>query len=693
MPKLFIILASLLVALPVAAEAQNASFWAEAPEVRVRLISGVEATGQDGTIPLGLEIALAPHWKTYWRNPGTAGLPVSVDWTGSENFAQATMRWPAPLRFEYAGIESFGYTDRVILPISLGPAQIGAAVSLKARVDMMACEKLCIPFTFNLALDLPAGAATSSEYAGELASWEQRVPKATHPQLGITDVQRTENGYSLRVTADPPLTQPDVIVEARSGYVYGKPAFTPGTPAILTVTRAGEADPSIQDDTEITLTLIDGDRALEKTVSVPATSNPATATATAAPERMSLLSALMAAFIGGLILNLMPCVLPVLSLKLLSIVSHGGAPARHVRLSFLASAAGIITSFLALAGIAIGLKQAGMAVGWGLQFQHPAFIITMVGLLTLFSASLYGLLHIPLPRFMADAINDTLPAPGQHDNTLLGNFVTGAFATILATPCSAPFVGTALGFALAGGSVDILLTALFMGIGLATPYLLVATFPALAHKLPRPGRWMNWLKIVLGTALLITALWLASTARQQLEQEMAMYVVGAPLFVLTLLVVKESFSRPIILLKAVGLLAALLAASSAYEHFTAQDEQVHVRWQQFDQPRIATLVSEGKTVFVDVTADWCLTCHANKKLVLDTEPTTAVLSGANVVAMKADWTRPNDEIAAYLRSFGRYGIPFNVVYGPGAPQGIALPELLSAEVVKEALEKAGTPSP
>lgn len=685
MRKLSVILTALLALLPqVASAEETASPWATADEVQVRLLSGQVAADTAPTVTLGLEIRLAPHWKTYWRTPGTAGLPVTIDWTNSTNLKSADIAWPAPRRFEFSGIESFGYTDELVLPITAHVATPGQALHLAAAVNMMACAELCIPFNFNLALDIPAGQAVPSSFAETISGWQQRVPQATHDGLSIDRVETLGNTYSVTVTATPALTTPELIVEAPSGYMYGAPRLVQGNPATLIVTRLGEAPADLKPDPSITLTLIDGDRAIEKTVA-PQPMN------SAPPEVYDLarlLSALGAAFIGGLILNLMPCVLPVLSLKLLSVISHGGSPPAHVRYSFLASAAGIIASFLGLAGIAIGLKQAGMAVGWGLQFQHPAFILTLMLLITLFAASLWNLIHIPLPRFLADAINDRLPAPGEHDRTLLGNFITGAFATILATPCSAPFVGTALGFALSGSALDIVLVALSMGFGLALPFLLVAAFPQLANKLPRPGKWMNWLKAVLGIALLFTAIWLASTARQQLDPALARMVAGVPLVILAVLWIRASIARPMVFLKGIAGIIVVLGAVAASESLWPASSSARIDWQLFEEARISSLVAEGKTVFVDVTAEWCLTCIANKKLVLSVEPTISLLNADNVIAMQADWTRPNPAIADYLRSFGRYGIPFNVVYGPGAPQGLPLPELLSAEAVKNALQQA-----
>ena len=409
-------------------------------------------------------------------------------------------------------------------------------------------------------------------------------------------------------------------------------------------------------------------------------------TAAAVPE-ISLLVVLGLALIGGLILNLMPCVLPVLSIKLLSVVSHGGREAGPVRVSFLASAAGILVSFLVLAVVAIGLKAGGMAAGWGIQFQQPLFLTAMAVVVSLFAANLFGLFEIPLPRALADLAG----GHGGDGHGLASHFLTGAFATLLATPCSAPFLGTAVGFALARGVAEILLVFAALGLGLALPYLLVAAFPGLATRLPRPGPWMITLRRILGLALVATAVWLLSVLAVQIGLT-ATLIVGALLVVLGLaLALARRLPRPAVTgaVLAAALAAFLTPAAFEVRPSALQTNQDAGEWEPFDQARIAELVASGAVVFVDVTADWCITCQVNKTLVIDSDAVREILGNGEVIAMRGDWTLPSQEISDYLASFGRYGIPFNAVYGPDMPQGEPLPELLSVDAVLEALERAG----
>jgi suppressor for copper-sensitivity B len=335
-----------------------------------------------------------------------------------------------------------------------------------------------------------------------------------------------------------------------------------------------------------------------------------------------------------------------------------------------------------LAAAMVGFKAAGIAVGWGVQFQQPLFLVFMVALVTVFACNLWGLVEVPLPSWLAG-----LGAKGD-EKSLLGNFAIGAFATLLATPCSAPFLGTAIGFALAAGPLEIFAIFMALGIGLAAPYLAVAAAPRLAMGLPRPGRWMLVLRRVLGVALAATAAWLVSVLVTQIGGTAALAVAGlvvaaaAALWRLSAPALRRVV--PAALLAAafiVPLVAATPPAASAGDAF----------WRDFDRGEIDPLVRGGSIVFVDVTADWCLTCKVNKELVIDAPSMRRRLEAPDVVAMRADWTRPSDAIAAYLRSFGRYGIPFNAVYGPGAPRGIALSEILTADRVLAALGAAAGP--
>lgn len=447
------------------------------------------------------------------------------------------------------------------------------------------------------------------------------------------------------------------------------------------------------DQADLTITLADDPRGAEFSVqATPATADTLAlmdALPKAMPEGPSMLVMLALAVLGGVILNLMPCVLPVLSIKLLGVVGHGGGETRTVRLSFLASAAGIITSFLVLAAALVALKSAGLAIGWGIQFQHPWFLVAMALIVTLFACNLWGFFEVHLP----DAVNE-IGASTTHVHSLGGHFMTGALATLLATPCSAPFLGTAVGFALARGTLEIMAIFAALGVGLALPYLLIAAYPKFATKMPKPGRWMVILRRFLGFALAVTAIWLVSILAIQVSQ-MAAILIGAIMVVVAgMLYVHKRMHhrygrRSWVAVGIVAVLAFAVPDNTANgPNAQASTAKLDGLWQSFDQRTIQKLVSEGNVVFVDVTAEWCITCQVNKAVVIGKGEVYTRLNSSGTVAMQADWTRPNPAITQYLSSFGRYGIPFNAVYGPNAPDGIALPELLSQSVVIEALDKA-----
>ena len=690
---LFVLLAALLAANIPAHGASGP--WQRADTVEGRLIAAVEGMGEGtgtlGRVPLGLHLKMKPGWKTYWRSPGDAGLPPQLSWEGSGNLAGTDFRWPAPHRFTLFGIETFGYDGEVVFPITAKPAQAGQPLDLKASVDLLVCSEICVPQHLDLTLDVPAGpAASSGGDANLIARFASYVPgDGTASGLGIESVRTSGKDLEVVATGREPFVDPDVFVENAAGAVFGAPtvAYADGNRRItVTLPSTGQLVPL--DGLPVTLTLVDGARSLETTATV----NAAGSTGSGLGGTPGLIAILGFALIGGLLLNLMPCVLPVLSLKLLSVVGHGGSAPRQIRAGFLASAAGILFSFMVLAGAAIALKLTGSAVGWGIQFQQPLFLVFMVVLVTGFAANLWGLFEIPLPRAIADAALGGHHAGGHHSTSLSGHFATGALATLLATPCSAPFLGTAVGFALARGPLEILAVFAALGLGLALPYLLVAAFPALAARLPRPGRWMLVLRRILGGTLALTGVWLLSVLAVQVSPAAAL-AVGAMMatLVLVLAIRKRLPGRARV---AGGALAAVLALAAfglpmaLDRHASQAAAAIDGRWTPFDKAAIKDQVAAGGTVFVDVTADWCITCQANKKLVLTRGAVAERLFGSGIVPMRADWTRPDDRISSYLAEHGRYGIPFNIVYGPGAPDGIPLPELLTEAAVLAALDRA-----
>ncbi|NKB56109.1 MAG: copper resistance protein [Alphaproteobacteria bacterium] len=671
--------------------------WDTNEHVKVRIVSAVEAVGERDTVPLGVQFQLKLGWKIYWRSPGDAGFPPDPDWSRSKNLSGAEIAWPAPERFSILGLETLGYKDEVVFPLSVAVSQPGEALQLKGQIRYLACKEICIPYEAKVGLDVPAGPANPGEYTHLISSYVAKVPGAgdrhgLSVQKAVLLQGTAETTIQVEALSREPFVKPDLFVEGPEEVVFGKPVISlsdGGKRAVLALTGIG-LTPTELDGATLVFTLVDGDRAMEAATPVRLGGAIESVPSQAGVEATASLGYMLAlALLGGLILNLMPCVLPVLSIKLLSVVSYGGGNAGGVRVGFLATAAGIVASMLLIAVALIGVKAAGMTIGWGIQFQQPLFLVFMALVVTLFACNLFGLFEVQVPQRLAD-----LSLSAGDRPSVGGHFMTGAFATLLATPCSAPFVGTAVGFALSRDIVEILLVFAALGVGLALPYLAVAAVPAIATALPRPGKWMVILRHILGLSLVATALWLLTVISVQIGVEGAFALGGMLALIGTVLIIRRlpgsrlgRHSGKAVLVLAIAALALPIVRP---QPITPMASVQSGNWQPFNRAEISRLVAAGRVVFVDVTADWCITCQVNKKVVLDTEPVSEWLNSEDVVAMRADWTRPNDEIAHYLASFGRYGIPFNAVYGPKAVNGIALPELLTSTIVLDAAVKSGS---
>ncbi len=705
MPNLTRPLASAAVALAMStfltspATAEVASAWAEEEQTAVRIVVDRDGLGTNGTVRAGLEFRMQPGWKVYWRSPGDAGFPPQPDFSGSTNAEPGPMAWPVPSRFAVLGLQTLGYEDRVVLPFDLTAAQTDKPAWVAATINYLTCKDVCIPYTAELDVKIPAGGGAPTDLAHTISQFDAQVPRsAAAARLNVTDVWTEASDDALHMvvssTSEIPFRAPDIYFEGQPELGFGEPRTTlsdDGRSALMRVAVTGfQGTPAEAADalggSPLTLTMVDGRRAAEIDATVGA-QRPfdvsALNTPTSAPVGQSLWLMLVFAFLGGLILNLMPCVLPVLSIKFLGLVKHGGGTPAAARISFIASAAGIVFAFMLLAAALIGLKATGASIGWGIQFQQPWFLIAMALLVTVFACNLWGFFEVRLPGALAG-----LGHQGSQGTGVGGSFLQGMFATLLATPCSAPFLGTAVGFALARGNTEITAIFLFLGLGLAAPYLLIAAVPSLATRLPAPGPWMVKLKIVLGFALAATALWLLSVIAGAAGMMPAL-IVGAVLVGVCLwlgpvvrTVPEIAKATPIVLL-----FVTVAAISGAYVGDTRNTLSVNdtqagkIAWAPFDRESLESLTAAGKVVFVDVTADWCITCQVNKRLVLEQGRILELLNGPDIIAMQADWTRPNPEIAAYLASFDRFGIPFNAVYGPNAPSGVALPELLTEGIV------------
>lgn len=677
------------------------SDWVKTEQTELRLVSAVDAVGDSRTVTLGLHFRMKPGWKIYWRSPGDAGYPPSIDWKGSANLEKASLLWPAPYRFDVSGLTTLGYKDEVVLPLAATPVKAGDALSLRASVDYLTCDDVCIPYTAKLELDLPAGAGSPSAEAPMIGDFLARQPATTGLSIeraSLRDVPRKDGKpgeaiveATVSARGERAFVKPDIVAEHAAIAVSDPPRVRlddGGRRAVFTFTLAGDKLTAASlAGQKLVLTVLDAPLAVEVEAIASLGAPPPTSSAFG-----ELAAMLLVALLGGLILNVMPCVLPVLSLKVIGAVSHGGQASSRVRAGFLASSAGILVSFLVLAGGAVALKAAGATVGWGIQFQQPVFLAFIIAVVLLFALNLAGLFDIALPAWLAGAAVAGEQRAARSE--LSGHFASGAFAALLATPCSAPFVGTALTFALSRGSLETVAIFTALGLGLAAPFLLVAAFPKLATRLPKPGAWMLWVKRVMALALFATAVWLFTVLGGAAGWN-AVAAVAAILAVMALAIGLRrrlgGFAVPVAIAAAALAMAAPLVVQAPAP---ASAAVASGRWLPLDPARdiraqIEERLAGGRIVIVDVTADWCLTCQLNKKLVLDAADVAARLDRDGVLAVRADWTRPSPAIAAYLKANQRFGIPFNIVYGPGAPQGVPLPELLSVDLVMGALDKAG----
>ncbi|HIF9272281.1 TPA: protein-disulfide reductase DsbD family protein [Photobacterium damselae] len=656
------------------------------PPVAVRLMLTGEKNEANKTVEGLLEVKLDKDWKTYWRSPGEGGTAPSINWELSSNLNSVDWHWPLPKRYEFLGVETLGYKHDVIFPMTFHLDDMNKPVFLSGKLTMSSCTSICVLTDYELSLDFnPEKLVPSVDAMVLYNKGNSLVPKpSTAVELTQVSYDEAKKIVSIVATNKAGWTNPDVFVDGQSKPVKQTSFLTPkidvsdeqliaqvpvsswfGTPKLV-----GEP---------LSVTITDKDIAVE--LSKTADNKPVIAL-----QNDSLLKVIGLALLGGLILNIMPCVLPVLGMKLSSVISAKGLERRQIRAQFIASALGILVSFWLLAGFLALLKVSGQALGWGVQFQSPWFIGAMMIITGLFAANMLGLFEIRL----SSNTNTWLATRGG--NSYGGHFVQGMFATLLATPCSAPFLGTAVAFALGANYLTLFAIFTALAVGMAAPWLLIALFPQLANALPKPGMWMNTVKTIFGLMMLVTSLWLLSLMANFFSLKIVI-VIGVIALALLLSQLWRIKGKRATLLT-VGFLIIVTAICLIIGSLTADKwakplPQDH-NWTPLNVEQIKQDVAQGKTVFVDVTADWCITCKANKVGVILQEPVYSALDQENIVLMRGDWTKPSDYVTNFLQSHGRFGVPFNIVYGPAAPNGIELPVILTSEQVLDALKQASS---
>jgi thiol:disulfide interchange protein/DsbC/DsbD-like thiol-disulfide interchange protein len=718
----------------------------------VRLLANVRTVQPGSRFMIGVLLRMDKGWHTYWKNSGDAGLPTQIEWTLPSGIAAGEVQWPVPYRFVEGGdIVTYGYKDETMLLVPMTAAesvQHGSTVVLKALVRWLECERICIPGEAKVELVLPVdGRSPLPDHVSLFATYGRRIPLQLDSFSDIAVSTRAASG-SLTFTMIPSGKR---NLAVHDGVV---PDFYPEQPGKIALGEAKVSDAQGRVVLSIPLTTYEagldlpnlrgilvyqfegGDRA-GVSMSIPLSREFAATIPLAGENRESptgsgglldqqfstsfaeenqqpLYLYVLYAIIGGLLLNIMPCVLPVIGLKVFGLIRMSADQPRQVRRLGWMFSLGILASFLVLALLVIILKTAGEQVGWGFQFQEPAFIIFMSAVVFAFGLSLFGVYEIRLPGAAVAMVGSAAEDRGRKGKGYFSSFSEGILATILATPCTAPILGTALGFAFAQPPGVILLMFASIAFGMSLPYLLLTWQPAWRKYLPKPGEWMVTAKQFMGFLMMATLLWLLYILGKQLGMEAVIWtgafllMVGVACWVIgrfaTLTASRMRYALSwiaavaLIVLGYWAFVGPLLQARDLLEEGSSggprsadavSPVQQGIPWRPFSVAALESALKDKVPVFIDFTADWCLTCKVNERAVLADAKVVERFKTAGMVPFRADWTSRNADITRLLSKFGRSGVPLYVIFPSGRPRDpILLPEVITTGIVIDAIDRA-----
>ncbi len=670
--------------------------------VRAQLISEVTAIRSGAPFWLALHLDIRDGWHTYWRNPGDSGLATTIEWSLPQGFTVGDIHWPYPEHIPVGPLMNYGYHGEVYLLIPITPPDelpADTPLTLTARADWLVCQEDCIPETATLHLTLPVTTADSprdSRWAEVFAMTRRALPGPSPWPVTVT----ADNARLVLTLNTSGVMAEDLEALHFFPYRYGvlenaapQPMTRTRQAIQLELTRGELRDIPPQPLRGVLVAKArtpDGLQVQAVTVSAPPV---AAAVAGSGDTGFYLGQALILALLGGLLLNLMPCVFPVLSMKALSIVQHGRAARSQVRRYGLAYTAGVLVCFTAIAGVLLALRAAGTQIGWGFQLQSPVFVMLLAYLFFVLGLSLSGVFTVG--NTLMDLGSGWTARPGYR-----GSFATGALAVVAATPCTAPLMGTAMGFALTQPWPVALTVFLALGLGLALPYLLLCFCPPLLRMLPKPGPWLTGVKEFLAFPLYATVIWLVWVLSQQAGPHgVALALSGLLLIVFAIWLYQRLTPAGGVIgrlgkvavmgtvIAALGL-AALPAGSTGEAALSStKASSSGPAWEPFSRARLDTLRAGGRPVFVNMTAAWCITCLVNERVVLRSAELARRFADKGVVYLKGDWTNRNPEITQFLSAFGRSGVPLYVLYPPlPGLKPMILPQLLSEATLLRALE-------
>ena len=703
---------SLVIVVALAWAALAAAASVHTPHVEAELLAERTALVPGEPLTVALRLRMAPGWHVYWQNPGDSGVPTAIAWDLPAGITAGPIQWPAPRALPAGPLINYGYEGEVLHLVELAvPASLAAVgtQTLKARVDWLVCKEACIPESVELGLTLPA--ATSADANPASATAIAAARRALPQPLAGWQASAAGHGASITLRLAPPTgagnpgtlrffpfaerqieaSAPQTLARAGNTYLLTLPVASdlagpmPRLSGVLTASGTlGEAVTAATLDLPLAGHVVAGARP-DLATTPPVGTDPPPAGAD-----LSLWLAALSALVGGLLLNLMPCVFPVLSIKVLGFATHHDRPSTLHKEAF-AYATGVLLTFVALGLALFALRAAGEQLGWGFQLQSPVVVTALAALFFVLALNLSGVFEFgqfaPASLIGLSARRRSLDA-----------FAAGVLAVIVASPCTAPFMGAALGFALAGSAWVTLLVFAALGIGMALPYVLLACFPGWRRHLPRPGPWLGRFKQLLAYPLYATVIWLVWVLGAQTDNDsvlrllLALLGIGFALWAWRIL--REGGAR----LWAVAITAALLGVTLVAWPLLAggDDERVKARlaagtaatsdseWEAFTPTRVAELSGAGRAVFVDFTAAWCVTCQVNKRLVLNDGEIRSAFAHKQVALLRADWTRRDPVITRALTALGRSGVPVYVLYRPGR-EPLLLPEVLQRQTVLAAL--------
>ncbi|MBP7721102.1 MAG: thioredoxin family protein [Alphaproteobacteria bacterium] len=662
----------------------------EGPFVQLRLVpEGVLKPGNEITI--AIEQSIAPGWHTYWKNPGDSGAAPRIKWTMPDGFTAGTIEWPVPHKLPYGPLLNYGYEDAVILLQKIQtPAELPEGpVTLTADIDVLVCKEICIPESGKYEITLNGPDSSNADNASYFENARGKLPLPNPSRASYFE----QNGAFV---IDMPVSWSQGV--KRYDYIPAEWGMVENTaPSEINIEggrltikqqRGQRALSEVQEVPGLLLWSMDESgpmNAYEFTAVV--SDNPPAATPVPAPNAApdkSLIIVLFFALLGGIILNLMPCVFPVLSIKALGLVKIAEKEPAKARLHGIAYTAGVILSFLGIAGLLIALKSGGAQIGWGFQLQSPEIVTALAWLFFIIGLNLSGIFEIG--GHLGNVGNKL-----TQGNTPGHSFFTGVLATLVATPCTAPFMGVALGFALTQSAFISLLVFAVLGLGLALPYLALSFIPALQKILPKPGTWMHTFKQFLAFPMYASAAWLVWVLSQQSGQMgvfaalMGLVLIAFGIWLLRHEPAKLLWKNIVRVFAILAFLAALMLIPGG----TQKPEESTGFSQEWSPQKLSQLLEGGDAIFVEMTAAWCITCKVNHAIAIDVPSTRRVFSERGVQYLVGDWTNQNPEITQYLNGFGRNGVPIYVYYGPRSngvrPEPVLLPQILTPGIVAKAV--------